>query len=142
MKIRLGYVAISMRLGKKITSSSSLTFKNYSKLDNREERLNKLKAVAFRHYPQKRVFFGQINVITAGHITLHKFFVQSVGNVYAVVILLPQKGNPVVGSKNFVEPFGFLIKHGVIVIVVAGVNFPFYVANYKRHIFIPCRKVG
>lgn len=46
MKIRLGYVAISMRLGKKITSSSSLTFKNYSKLDNREERLNKLKAVA------------------------------------------------------------------------------------------------
>ncbi|MGM9934489.1 UV DNA damage repair endonuclease UvsE [uncultured Clostridium sp.] len=46
MKIRLGYVAISMKLGKKVTSSSSVTFKNYSKLSSKEERLNKLKTVA------------------------------------------------------------------------------------------------
>ena len=46
MKVRLGYVAISMRLGKKVTSSSSLTFKNYTKLNSKEERINKLKSVA------------------------------------------------------------------------------------------------
>lgn len=46
MKVRLGYVAISMRLGKKVTSSSSVTFKNYSKLNSKEERINKLKRVA------------------------------------------------------------------------------------------------
>ncbi len=46
MKIRLGYVAISMNLGKKVTSSSSVTFKNYSALSSKEERLNKLKTVA------------------------------------------------------------------------------------------------
>lgn len=46
MKIRLGYVAISMRLGKKVTSSSLLTFKNYNKLNNKEEKINKLRSVA------------------------------------------------------------------------------------------------
>lgn len=46
MKVRLGYVAISMRLGKSVTSSSSVTFKNYSKLNSKEERMKKLKSVA------------------------------------------------------------------------------------------------
>lgn len=46
MRIRLGYVAVSMKLGKKITSSSSVTFKNYSKLNSKEERIRKLKSVA------------------------------------------------------------------------------------------------
>ena len=46
MKIRLGYVAISMRLGRKVTSSSHVTFKNYTKLSTKEERFNKLKSVA------------------------------------------------------------------------------------------------
>ena len=46
MKIRLGYVAISMKLGKKVTSSSSVTFKNYTRLNSEEERINKLKKVA------------------------------------------------------------------------------------------------
>ena len=43
MKIRLGYVAISMRLGKKITSSSTVTFANYNKLTTHEKKLEKLK---------------------------------------------------------------------------------------------------
>ena len=45
MKIRLGYVAISMRLGKKITSSSTVTFANYNKLTTHEKKLEKLKKV-------------------------------------------------------------------------------------------------
>ncbi|MGN0145099.1 MAG: UV DNA damage repair endonuclease UvsE [Clostridium sp.] len=46
MRIRLGYVAISMSLGKGVTSSSPVTFKNYTKLNSSEERMNKLKSVA------------------------------------------------------------------------------------------------
>lgn len=46
MKVRLGYVAISMKLGKKVTSSSTVTFKNYNKLSTKEEKINKLKVVA------------------------------------------------------------------------------------------------
>ena len=46
MKIRLGYVAISMRLGKKITSSSSVTFANYNKLNTEEKKAEKLRTVA------------------------------------------------------------------------------------------------
>lgn len=46
MKIRLGYVAISMRLGKKITSSSTVTFANYNKLNTDEKKAEKLKSVA------------------------------------------------------------------------------------------------
>lgn len=45
MKVRLGYVAISNVLGKKVTSSSSVTFTNYSKILSEEKRLEKLKAV-------------------------------------------------------------------------------------------------
>lgn len=45
MKIRLGYVAISNVLGKKVTSSSTVTFKNYSKIASEEKRLEKLKIV-------------------------------------------------------------------------------------------------
>ncbi|MCY6355016.1 UV DNA damage repair endonuclease UvsE [Clostridium sp. ZS2-4] len=44
MKVRLGYVAISLKLPK-VTSSSSVTFKTYSKLSFKEEQLNKLKKV-------------------------------------------------------------------------------------------------
>lgn len=43
MKVRLGYVAISMRLGKKITSSSTITFANYSKIATERGKLEKLK---------------------------------------------------------------------------------------------------
>lgn len=45
MRVRLGYVAISMRLGKKITSSSTVTFANYNKLTTQEKKLEKLKKV-------------------------------------------------------------------------------------------------
>lgn len=45
MKVRLGYVAISNVLGKKITSSSNVTFTNYSKIISEEKRLEKLKGV-------------------------------------------------------------------------------------------------
>ncbi len=46
MKIRLGYVAISNVLGKKVTSSSNVTFTNYKKILSEEKRLEKLRTVA------------------------------------------------------------------------------------------------
>lgn len=46
MKVRLGYVAISNVLGKKITSSSTVTFTNYNKILSAEKKLEKLKTVA------------------------------------------------------------------------------------------------
>ena len=46
MKVRIGYVAISNVLGKKVTSSSTVTFSNYSKIQNKEKKLEKLKVVA------------------------------------------------------------------------------------------------
>lgn len=45
MKIRLGYVAISNVLGKKVTSSSTVTFANYKKISSEEKRMEKLKTV-------------------------------------------------------------------------------------------------
>ena len=45
MKIRLGYVAISNVLGKKVTSSSTVTFANYNKIVSKEKKLEKLKSV-------------------------------------------------------------------------------------------------
>lgn len=44
MKIRLGYVAIALSLPK-VTTSSTVTFSNYSKLINEDDKLNKLKKV-------------------------------------------------------------------------------------------------
>lgn len=44
MRVRLGYVALALKLPK-VTSSSSVTFKTYSKLALKEEKLNKLKKV-------------------------------------------------------------------------------------------------
>ena len=46
MKVRLGYVAISKKLGKKVTSSSTVTFSNYNKIAIPEKRLEKLKLVS------------------------------------------------------------------------------------------------
>lgn len=45
MIVRFGYVSISMRLGKKITSSSTLTFANYSKIYTEKSKQEKLKAI-------------------------------------------------------------------------------------------------
>ncbi|GAB6169588.1 UV DNA damage repair endonuclease UvsE [Clostridium carnis] len=45
MKIKLGYVAISNILGKKVTSSSKVTFTNYSKILSEEKKLEKLKTI-------------------------------------------------------------------------------------------------
>lgn len=45
MKVRLGYVAIAKRLGKKVTSSSTVTYKNFSKIIGENNRKEKLKAV-------------------------------------------------------------------------------------------------
>ena len=44
MRIRLGYVAIALSLPK-VTSSSTLTYARYSKINTESERLNKLKEV-------------------------------------------------------------------------------------------------
>ena len=46
MKVRIGYVAISNVLGKKVTSSSTITFSNYNKIQNLEKKLEKLKVVS------------------------------------------------------------------------------------------------
>lgn len=46
MKVRLGYVAIALNLGK-VTSSSTLTYARYSKMTIEEERLKKLKEVTY-----------------------------------------------------------------------------------------------
>lgn len=46
MKVRLGYVAISNKLGKKVTSSSNVTFKTYSNIVTEEKKAEKLKVVA------------------------------------------------------------------------------------------------
>ncbi|MGL5331130.1 MAG: UV DNA damage repair endonuclease UvsE [Peptostreptococcaceae bacterium] len=45
MRIRLGYVAIALNLGK-VTSSSTVTYSRYSKMDE-DERLEKLKSVSY-----------------------------------------------------------------------------------------------
>lgn len=45
MIVRLGYVAISMRLGKKVTSSSTVTFTNYNKIYTEQNKLEKLKEI-------------------------------------------------------------------------------------------------
>ncbi|MDV4150847.1 UV DNA damage repair endonuclease UvsE [Clostridium sp. AL.422] len=50
MKIRLGYVAISKVLGKKSTSSSTVTFSNYSKISSEEKKLEKLKTVTLSNF--------------------------------------------------------------------------------------------
>ena len=42
MKIRLGYVAISKKLGKKVTSSSTVTFSNYNKIVLPSKKLEKI----------------------------------------------------------------------------------------------------
>ena len=44
MRVRIGYVAISLNLPK-VTSSSNVTYSYYSKLLNDEQKLNKLKQV-------------------------------------------------------------------------------------------------
>ena len=46
MRVRLGYVAISNVLGKKVTTSSTVTFANYKKIVSEEKRIEKLKTVA------------------------------------------------------------------------------------------------
>lgn len=46
MRVRLGYVAIALGLPK-VTSSSSVTYTYYEKLNNEKERLNKLKKVTY-----------------------------------------------------------------------------------------------
>lgn len=50
MKIRLGYVAISNALGKKVTSSSNVTYKTYSKLNSPEKRIQKLKSITSSNF--------------------------------------------------------------------------------------------
>ena len=45
MKVRLGYVAMAKNIGKKVTSSSTVTFSNYNKIISEEKKLEKLKNV-------------------------------------------------------------------------------------------------
>lgn len=50
MIVRLGYVAISNKLGKKVTSSSTVSFATYSKLFSKEQKLDKLKKVTVKNF--------------------------------------------------------------------------------------------
>ncbi|WP_455544394.1 UV DNA damage repair endonuclease UvsE [Intestinibacter sp.] len=50
MIVRLGYVAISNALGKKVTSSSNVTYKTYSKLTTQEKRFEKLKSITHSNF--------------------------------------------------------------------------------------------
>lgn len=50
MIVRLGYVAISNRLGKKVTTSSTVTFTNYNKIFSQEKKLDKLKSVTVSNF--------------------------------------------------------------------------------------------
>ena len=45
MIVRLGYVAIAKNLGKKVTSSSTVTFTNYNKINTEEKKIEKLRSV-------------------------------------------------------------------------------------------------
>ena len=45
MIIRFGYVAISNKLGKKVTSSSTVTFTNYNKITTESKKIEKLRTV-------------------------------------------------------------------------------------------------
>ena len=49
MIVRLGYVAISNKLGNKVTSSSTVTFKNYSKILTYDKKMEKLKLVTSKN---------------------------------------------------------------------------------------------
>ena len=46
MRVRLGYVAIALNLDK-VTSSSTVTYSRYSKINSEEEKLKKLKEVTY-----------------------------------------------------------------------------------------------
>lgn len=46
MIFRLGYVSIALNHEEKITTSSTVTFKNYSKIEDKNQKLNKLKSTA------------------------------------------------------------------------------------------------
>lgn len=46
MIVRLGYVAIALKLGK-VTSSSTLTYTRYNKLKNEEDKIKKLKEITY-----------------------------------------------------------------------------------------------
>ena len=50
MKIRLGHVAISNALGKKVTSSSNVTYKTYSKITSEEKKIEKLKSITHSNF--------------------------------------------------------------------------------------------
>lgn len=49
MQIRIGYVAIALNLPK-VTSSSTVTFTNYSKLSSEEKKLDKLKTITMSNF--------------------------------------------------------------------------------------------
>lgn len=49
MRVRLGYVAIALNLDK-VTSSSTVTYSRYSKINSEEEKLKKLKEVTYSNF--------------------------------------------------------------------------------------------
>ena len=55
MKIRLGYVAISNALGKKVTSSSNVTYKTYSKITSEEKKIEKLFLESHWAYKNRKI---------------------------------------------------------------------------------------
>ena len=49
MIVRFGYVAIPLELGDKGKTSGTVTYKNYEKMQNADEKMNKLKAVTLKN---------------------------------------------------------------------------------------------
>ena len=73
MIVRLGYVAISNKLGKKATSSSTVTYSNYKKLISDEKKFEKLKTVIMSNLNGLEKHFKyniENNITTKGEIQL------------------------------------------------------------------------
>lgn len=92
MKIRLGYVAISNKLGKKVTSSSTVTFSNYKKIISEEAKREKL----------LKTTLSNLNDLT----TILKYNIENNIHFYRITsALIPLATHPEVDYYGYFEKF-------------------------------------
>lgn len=92
MKIRLGYVAISNKLGKKVTSSSTVTFSNYKKIISEEAKREKL----------LKTTLSNLNDLT----TILKYNIENNIHFYRITsALIPLATHPEVNYYGYFEKF-------------------------------------
>ncbi|MDD6794775.1 MAG: UV DNA damage repair endonuclease UvsE [Clostridiaceae bacterium] len=92
MRVRLGYVAISKKLGPKVTSSSTVTYKNYSKLTSEQIKKDKLKSITL----------SNLNDLT----TIIKYNIENDLHFYRITsALIPLATHPDVGYWGHREIF-------------------------------------